>query len=122
MPAPDDSGFQWLMGGIVTLGLAAFGFVFKRVDSVEKRVDSVERRANVRIDATDANIDKFRNEMRQEFDVSYNRLWQAITENRAEAEARQVRILETMVTKDDLRALGNDMSMRIEAVVNRVRS
>lgn len=114
LPSPDDSNFQWIMGigGTVIAGIFAFAF---------KRTQSVEDRLNHRIDAADERIDKFREEVRKESDAADDRLWQAVNSNRAEAQERQIKILEMMATKDDIRELGRDLGQRIEAALNRVR-
>lgn len=108
MPAPDDSAFQWIVGGLATLTAGAFAFVFKRIQSVEER-------ANDRIDACDENIDKFRTEVRQEASAADDRLWLAVNQNRTEAQAGLNEILKSMATKEDLREMGR----RIEAALAR---
>lgn len=115
IPTPDDSTFQWLMGGFVTLASGVFAFAFKRIQTAEDR-------ANHRIDAADERIDKFREEVRKESDAADDRLWQAVNANRAEAQAHMNEILKTMATKDDVRELGRDLGQRIEAAINRVRA
>lgn len=108
MPAPDDSAFQWVVGGLVAMGAGAFAFVFKRMQAIEER-------ANDRIDAADTNIDKFRAELRQEATAADDRLWHAIDTMRTDFQSRHDEIMRTMVTKEDLREMGR----RLEAALAR---
>lgn len=99
---------QWVLGIAGTAIAGIFAYSFKRTQAVEDRL-------NHRIDAADERIDKFREEVRKEADAADDRLWQAVNANRAEASERQIEILKTMATKDDVRELGR----RIEAAISR---
>ena len=107
-PTSDTGFIQWLINALAGLGLLVTGWMNFRINKMED-----ETKTDLRDHRED--IYKEMTRVMGEYNQTSRSLWERIEESRASLDTFKQHVLMSMVTKDDLRGMKDDLMEAIKA-------